>query len=70
MRWAEASNVDLGSATGHLMEVFGSRSSGETAFDALLGLPAMIEVVDGRRPEMSTFVLSEAPMREGWILGR
>jgi hypothetical protein len=47
-------------------EGFGSKATGEDAFDALMALFGMIEVIDGRRPE--------GPLQggkwEGWILGQ
>ena len=47
-------------------EGFGSKATGKDAFDALMGLFGMIEVIDGRRPE--------GPLQggkwEGWILGQ
>jgi hypothetical protein len=68
--WASRHGVvfsDL-AATG-LANGFGSTSSGEDQFDALLGLLKMIEVVEGRRPERTERHETTADW-EGWILGR
>lgn len=45
---------------------FGSRAEGEDAFDAVIGLFGMIEVVDGRRPAGEV----KCGGWEGWILGQ
>ena len=65
--WASRHGVvfsDL-AATG-LANGFGSTSSGEDQFDALLGLLKMIEVVEGRRPERTERHETTADW-EGWI---
>ncbi len=47
---------------------FGPSDGGEDAFDALIGLLGMLEVVDGRRPAAPA---TAAPDRwEGWIIGQ
>jgi hypothetical protein len=48
---------------------FGSQSNGEDAFDALIGLLGMIEVVDGRRAEYPPS-RDDGEGWEGWILGQ
>ncbi len=65
--WASSNNVALSSDLVALMgNGFGTLPEGEDAFDAVMGLLGMIEVIDGRR--------SEGPMQpnkwEGWILGQ
>jgi hypothetical protein len=67
LSWALSNNVMLAPELISLIdEGFGSRAAGEDAFDAVMGLLGMIEVVDGRR--------SEGPLHrsewEGWILGQ
>ncbi len=52
-----------------IAEGFGADASGEDPFDATVGLLAMLEVVDGHRPEGAP----QAPhvtTWEGWILGQ
>lgn len=68
--WAAANGVVLSeSALSAVQSGFGSSGSGEDAFDSLVGLLGMIEVVDGRRGEGPT---EEADVQrwEGWILGQ
>jgi len=68
--WARRHGVgftDLAAAG--LANGFGSTSSGEDQFDALMGLLKMIEVVEGRRPER-TETHETTAVWEGWILGR
>ncbi len=48
---------------------FGGARNGEDAFDALIGLLGMIEVVEGRRPEHPAARDREEAW-EGWILGQ
>ncbi len=48
---------------------FGTSRNGEDAFDALIGVLGMIEVVDGRRPEHPAARAREEAW-EGWILGQ
>jgi hypothetical protein len=65
--WAHSNNVILTPKLGSLINNgFGPQADGEDAFDAVMGLFGMIEVIDGRRPE--------GPMHEGkwegWILGQ
>lgn len=65
--WALASNVMLDPKLLSLVDQgFGPMAVGEDAFDALMGLFGMIEVVDGRRSEGA---LQETKW-EGWILGQ
>jgi hypothetical protein len=66
-RWAASNNVILAPELVSLInDGFGPTAAGEDAFDAVMGLFGMIEVIDGRRPE--------GPLRqsrwEGWILGQ
>lgn len=66
-RWAGSNNVILTPTLVSLInDGFGPHADGEDAFDAVMGLFGMIEVIDGRRPE--------GPMHEGkwegWILGQ
>jgi hypothetical protein len=51
-----------------ILDGFGRASSGEDAFDSLLGLLGMIEVFEGRRPEGATDRMDR--VWEGWILGQ
>jgi hypothetical protein len=65
--WAFSNKVVLALELESLIgEGFGSRADGEDAFDAVMGLFGMIEVIDGRR--------LEGPLQrgkwEGWILGQ
>jgi hypothetical protein len=65
--WAFFNKVVLSPELESLIgEGFGSRADGEDAFDAVMGLFGMIEVIDGRR--------LEGPLQqgkwEGWILGQ
>jgi hypothetical protein len=48
---------------------FGARGDGEDAFDALIGLLGMIEVIDGRRLERPPDRRAGEAV-EGWILGQ
>jgi hypothetical protein len=48
---------------------FGAHRDGDDAFDALIGLLGMIEVVDGRRAERPVCRGAGAEL-EGWILGQ
>jgi hypothetical protein len=67
LSWAHSNNVFPAPALVSLLEDgFGHRADGEDAFDAVVGLFGMIQVVDGRRPEGS---LHEGKW-EGWILGQ
>jgi len=50
-------------------EGFGARRDGDDAFDALIGLLGMIEVVDGRRVERPVHRGASDDL-EGWILGQ
>jgi len=52
-----------------LEDGFGPSSSGEDAFDAMVGLLGMLEVVDLRRAEAPPLT-KEAQLWEGWILGQ
>jgi hypothetical protein len=65
--WARSNNVLLAPDLVSLLDDgFGPRADGEDAFDAVMGLFGMIEVIDGRRPEGP---LHESKW-EGWILGQ
>lgn len=68
--WAACAAVDLGDARDPLLDGFGASRSGEDPFDALAGLLAMIEVVDGRMPEATVRAGRDIAVWEGWILGR
>jgi hypothetical protein len=65
--WARGNNITPTSELAALIgDGFGPKADGEDAFDAVMGLFGMIEVIDGRRPE--------GPLHEdkweGWILGQ
>jgi hypothetical protein len=67
LSWSRFNNVALSPELESLIdEGFGPKATGEDAFDAVMGLFGMIEVIDGRRPE--------GPLHggkwEGWILGQ
>jgi hypothetical protein len=49
---------------------FGPSKFGEDAFDAFVGLLAMIEVVENRRPNYGSLHSREVTVWEGWILGQ
>lgn len=69
LAWAARRGVELDSALMALIgDGFGSASSAEDPFDALLGLLSMLEVALGKRPsgEPASRVVQEV---EGWILG-
>ena len=70
LAWASAAGVDIGDARTLLLDGFGESRSGEDPFDALVGLLAMIAIVDGSRPEATVSVPSGVAVWEGWILGR
>ena len=66
--WAGTRRLRLAPALAALItDGFGPAPSGEDSFDALLGLLAMIEIVDGRRPAAPATV---DRVWEGWILGQ
>jgi hypothetical protein len=59
-----------GAVRSALLDGFGASRSGEDPFDAIVvGLTSMIEVVDGRRHEMSV-PADAAATWEAWILGQ
>ena len=67
--WAVRRGFELESGLQAMLhDGFGARPDGEDAFDAVLGLFAMLEVVLGRRPGGAPV---DATVRrlEGWILG-
>jgi hypothetical protein len=67
VNWSFSNNVALTPELASLIaEGFGPRADGEDAFDAVMGLFGMIEVIDGRRQEGP---LCEGKW-EGWILGQ
>ncbi|WP_425104377.1 DUF429 domain-containing protein [Ancylobacter sp.] len=69
-RWANTNSIQLSpSLIAQIDAGFGPRKTGEDAFDAFAGMVKMIEVVEGRRKEMS-YPWPEATVWEGWILGR
>ena len=50
--WPSSNNVALSSDLVALVgDGFGTGAEGEDAFDAVMGLFGMIEVIEGRRPE-------------------
>jgi hypothetical protein len=68
--WAAQHNVLLSpELRADVADGFGSEAGGEDRFDALLGLLGMIEVAEGRRPEMTERHAATVTW-EGWILGR
>lgn len=70
LAWAKVKAVDLSAVEPVLTDGFGVSKSGEDPFDALLGLLAMIAVVDGDLQEATATLKSEKARWEGWILGR
>lgn len=67
-KWAARNSVAFSEEMNALLDDgFGSRSTGEDAFDAAMGLFGMIEVVSGRRAEAPAM---EFDKWEGWILGQ
>lgn len=69
-RHADRWGIEMDNATrGALRAGFGPRAEGEDPFDALIGLLAMIEIVEGRHPEAPDRLPDETGV-EGWILGR
>jgi hypothetical protein len=69
--WAEERAIAFTpTAKAQVIDGFGQSKSGEDAFDAFVGLLAMIEVIENRRPEQSTFAPREVTIWEGWILGQ
>jgi hypothetical protein len=70
LNWAGAGNVDLSEpAPSAVADGFGPNKCGEDQFDSFVGLLAMIELVDGWRPE-GTPGDPTAQLWEGWILGQ
>ena len=68
--WAKTHDVLLSEAASKaISDGFGRLSTGEDAFDSLIGLLGMIEVVSGRRREGP---IDDSLIRlwEGWILGQ
>ena len=70
LKWAALAAVDIEDAKEALADGFGSGRNGEDQFDALIGLLAMIAVVDEHRPEATVKTAPEIAAWEGWILGR
>jgi hypothetical protein len=69
-RWAHANAVRLSpSLITQIDTGFGPRKLGEDAFDAFAGMVKMIEVVEGRRREIS-HPWPDTGVWEGWRLGR
>jgi hypothetical protein len=69
--WTKDRTVTLTApAEEKVIDGFGPTKSGEDAFDAFVGLLAMIEVVDDRRPERGLPPSGETAAWEGWILGQ
>ena len=70
LAWAARRGVELDPGlVGQIQDGFGSASSAEDPFDAMLGLLSMLEVTLGHRPAgaPTTRVVQEV---EGWILGQ
>lgn len=68
--WAMTNNVVLSEAVRRaVQDGFGPIRTSEDAFDSLVGLLGMIEVVDGRRSEGPTDD-TDIQCWEGWILGQ
>lgn len=57
-------------AKAQVIDGFGTTKCGEDAFDALVGLLAMIEVVEDRRPERGMTPAGLTAAWERWILGQ
>jgi hypothetical protein len=74
LTWASKSRVHLADClAGAVIDGFGHKPDGEDPFDAVIGLFAMIEIADGRRPERAATRQAEEvgiSAWEGWILGR
>jgi hypothetical protein len=69
LAWAGRRGVVFAPTIEHaLRDGFGPRAEGEDAFDALIGLLGMIEVVAGERPE-GACPNPTVQAWEGWILG-
>lgn len=68
--WAAARGIDLTACEAALRDGFGAAPSGEDAFDALLGLLAMVAVAEDPRRAMSARQSPAEAAWEGWILGR
>jgi hypothetical protein len=69
--WADERGITFtSSAKAQVINGFGLTKSGEDAFDAFVGLLAMIEVVESRRPERGSLPTEEVTVWEGWILGQ
>ena len=69
LTWIEFRRLKISEeARSAVRDGFGSDSSGEDQFDSFVGLLKMIEVCDGRLPEMS-FPRANMGSWEGWILG-
>jgi hypothetical protein len=67
--WGRRHSVRFSAELSALMASgFGARDSGEDPFDAVAGALGMIEVADGRRPEVAIENL-DVDAWEGWILG-
>jgi len=68
--WAMTNNiVPSNAAVNVIRDGFGPTGTSEDAFDSLVGLLGMIEVVDGRRTEGPTDN-ADIQRWEGWILGQ
>jgi hypothetical protein len=70
LSWADTADVCLADVEAALRDGFGGSAHGEDAFDALLGLFKMIEVVKGSIPEASKALSLSQVAWEGWIFGR
>lgn len=68
--WAAARRIDLAACEAVLRDGFGSARAGEDAFDALLGLLAMLPVVEAPEHAISVALPPGQSAWEGWILGR
>lgn len=70
LRWAWERNVCLDAAKNVVRRGFDESEGGEDAFDALVGLLAMISVVTKDLAEASVVLPPSSAGWEGWILGR
>lgn len=70
LKWAREHGVCADAAESMVRNGFSRREGGEDAFDALVGLLAMINVVKDNDCEPSEFLSPQHAAWEGWILGR
>lgn len=73
LAWADdcGLQVTIDPSLRHLMlDGFGSRASGEDAFDSVMGALQVMAVLEGLVPDMPPGLGDELRAVEGWILGR